>query len=63
MNTEPVRIINAIITTIGVLASAGAVAWLDESTAAMVTVLIVTWAAAFGVNATVTRSKVTPWSE
>lgn len=62
MNTEPVRIVNAILATLGLLASAGVFTWLDENTAALLASLLVIWAAVFGINATYTRNKVTPWS-
>ena len=61
MSSEPVRIVNAILTTIGFLASAGTFAWLDSNTAALIGALVVIWAGVFGVNAVYTRSKVTPY--
>jgi hypothetical protein len=57
---EPVRVVNAILTTIGFLASAGTFAWLDENTAGLIISLIAIWAAVFGVNAVYVRGKVTP---
>lgn len=60
MNSEPVRIVNAILATLGLLASAGVFTWLDDNTTALLSSLLVIWAAVFGVNATYTRSKVSP---
>lgn len=60
MGTEPVRVVNAVLSTLGLLASAGTFAWLDENTAALLASLIAIWAAVFGINAVYTRSKVTP---
>lgn len=58
MKTEPVRIINAIISTLGLVSSAGLVSFLDPTTSQMIVTLIVIWAATFGINATVTRNNV-----
>lgn len=60
MTLEPVRIVNAIIATIGILASTGLIQWLDLENAELAISLIVLWAAVFGINATVTRDRVTP---